>query len=127
MRKIMTTAILAATMATTVPVAASAHDRDRRDYYEDSYEGRGYVQPGYGGYYQRDAYAGRGYGGDYYRGYDRSRCHSDGSTGAIIGAIAGGLIGNGVAGRGDRTLGTILGGAGGLLAGRAIERSGNRC
>jgi len=29
------------------------------------------------------------------------------AAGTIIGAIAGGLLGNGIAGRGDRTLGTI--------------------
>ena len=65
-----------------------------------------------------------------YRGYDqnyrsyraRQKC-KDGDGGTIVGAIAGGLLGNTVAGRGDKTLGTILGGLGGALAGRAIDRS----
>ncbi|VAV96601.1 hypothetical protein MNBD_ALPHA04-174, partial [hydrothermal vent metagenome] len=42
--------------------------------------------------------------------------------GTIIGAIAGGLLGNEVARRGDKTVGTIIGGAAGALAGRAIDR-----
>jgi uncharacterized protein YcfJ len=43
----------------------------------------------------------------------------------VIGAIAGGLLGNTVAGRGDKGLGTILGAVGGGLAGRAIDRADN--
>ncbi|NCT11144.1 MAG: glycine zipper 2TM domain-containing protein, partial [Rhodobacterales bacterium] len=39
----------------------------------------------------------------------------------------GALIGNEVAGRGDRTLGAILGAAGGALLGREIDRSSTRC
>ncbi len=52
-----------------------------------------------------------------YRGCDR------GTGGTIIGAIAGGLLGNEVAGRGSKTEGTIIGGAVGALAGRAIDRN----
>ena len=66
----------------------------------------------------------------YDRGYDRhdyryrdNRCDSTGGT--LIGAIAGGLLGNAVAGYGDRTLGTVLGAGAGALAGRAIDRSDN--
>jgi hypothetical protein len=75
--------------------------------------------------YDRD----RGYRS--YRGYDRrysnryrarEKCN-DGDGGTIVGAIAGGLAGNAIAGRGDRTLGTILGGAVGAIAGREIDRS----
>ncbi|WP_343202904.1 glycine zipper 2TM domain-containing protein [Stenotrophomonas maltophilia] len=45
-----------------------------------------------------------------------------------MGAIAGGLLDNEVARRGDKTEGTIIGGAVGALAGRAIDRSdGRRC
>ncbi|GAA0473171.1 hypothetical protein GCM10009096_13070 [Parasphingorhabdus litoris] len=52
-----------------------------------------------------------------YRGCDR------GTGGTIIGAIAGGLLGNEVAGRGSKTEGAIIGGAVGALAGRAIDRN----
>ena len=59
------------------------------------------------------------------RYYCRKR---DGTTGLLIGAGVGGLIGHEVAGRGgDRTLGAILGAAGGAILGRAIDRSDSRC
>jgi len=58
----------------------------------------------------------------YYRDRARDKCN-DGDGGTIVGAIAGGLAGNAIAGRGDRTLGTILGGAVGAIAGREIDRS----
>ncbi|WP_395670780.1 glycine zipper 2TM domain-containing protein [Phenylobacterium sp.] len=45
------------------------------------------------------------------------------TTGTAVGAIAGGLLGNAVAGRGARTEGTLLGaGVGGLL-GREVAKS----
>jgi outer membrane lipoprotein SlyB len=47
---------------------------------------------------------------------------ADGTVGAIIGGVAGGVIGHEVAGRGDRTLGTLLGAGAGVIGGRAIER-----
>ena len=43
--------------------------------------------------------------------------------GALIGGVAGGLIGNRVAGRGDRLLGTAAGAAVGAIAGAAIDRT----
>lgn len=52
---------------------------------------------------------------------------SDGTTGAIIGALGGGVLGNIIAPGGSKTLGTILGAGGGLLAGRAIDRNNVRC
>jgi outer membrane lipoprotein SlyB len=45
----------------------------------------------------------------------------------LIGGAVGGLAGNEIAGRGDKTLGTILGAAGGALLGREIDRGGSRC
>jgi outer membrane lipoprotein SlyB len=67
-------------------------------------------------------------GNNYYRGRSYYRCRNDGAAGTIIGAVAGGLIGNSVAGRhGDRTAGTIIGGAVGALAGRAIDKGDGRC
>jgi hypothetical protein len=52
---------------------------------------------------------------------------SDGTTGLIIGAVGGGLLGRAIAPNGSKTLGTILGGAGGALIGRSIGRNGVRC
>ena len=103
---------LAAVSMTLAPTAASAqhygHDRGRHAGWQDQGgRDRGYDDRGYRG-----------------RGYDdrgRHRCHS-GTSGAIIGAIAGGLLGNAVAGYGDRTAGTIIGGGAGALAGNAIGR-----
>lgn len=46
----------------------------------------------------------------------------DGTTGLIVGAAGGGLLGNIIDGGRSRTVGTLLGGAAGALAGRAVER-----
>jgi uncharacterized protein YcfJ len=48
---------------------------------------------------------------------------SDGTTGLIVGGVAGVLVGRSIDTRGDRTLGTLAGAAAGALAGREIERS----
>lgn len=88
--------------------------------YGGGYNGGYYAQPAYNGY-QREAYVAP------YRQDNGYRCHSDGTTGAVIGALAGGLLGHEIVGRGDRVAGTAVGGIGGLFAGRAIERGGNRC
>lgn len=63
-----------------------------------------------------------------YRGNDgRYYCrHSDGTTGLVVGGIAGGVLGNIIAPGGSETLGTLLGAAGGALAGRAIERGNDK-
>ena len=78
-----------------------------------------------------DADAQRRYKYREWRGNDgRIRCRrSDGTTGLVVGAVAGGLLGRTIDTRGDRTLGTVLGGVGGALAGREIERSSSnrRC
>lgn len=64
-----------------------------------------------------------------WRGRDgRYYCkRSNGTTGLIIGAAGGALLGRAIDTRGERTTGTILGAVGGALLGREIERSGGRC
>ena len=64
-----------------------------------------------------------------WRGRDgRLYCRREnGTTGLVIGAAVGALLGNQLAHRGDRTLGTIVGAAGGALIGRAIDRRELRC
>lgn len=64
-----------------------------------------------------------------WRGDDgRYHCRrSNGTTGLIIGAAAGALLGRELDGGRDRTVGTILGAAGGALLGRAIDRGELRC
>ena len=110
------------------------HDRDRdyRDYRD--YRGGG----DYRGVQSRPYYMGydRGYGQPVrantrvWRGNDgRYYCKRDnGTTGLLVGAGVGALLGHEVAGQGgDRTLGAILGGAAGALLGRSIDRSQTRC
>jgi hypothetical protein len=64
-----------------------------------------------------------------YRGYDgRYYCRrSDGTTGLIIGALAGGALGNALSNGQSATLATLLGAAGGGLIGRSIDRDNIRC
>lgn len=61
-----------------------------------------------------------------YRGRDgRAYCRrSDGTTGLVIGAVGGGVLGNVV---GGGTLGTLLGAGGGALLGRSIDRGNVKC
>ncbi len=60
-----------------------------------------------------------------YRGGDgRYYCkRSDGTTGLIIGAAGGGILGNVIDGGRSRTVGTLIGAALGGLAGRAVDRN----
>lgn len=54
----------------------------------------------------------------------RTRCRKpDGTTGLVVGGVAGALLGRTIDTRGDRTLGTLGGAAVGALAGREVERS----
>ena len=58
----------------------------------------------------------------------RLRCkRPDGTTGLIVGAAGGALIGRAVDTRGERATGTILGAAAGALLGREVDRSRHRC
>jgi len=61
-----------------------------------------------------------------YRGGDgRYYCkRNDGTTGLVIGALAGGLLGNAI---GGNTLGALLGAGGGALLGRSVDRGNVRC
>ena len=63
-----------------------------------------------------------------WRGRDgRTYCRkSDGTTGLVIGAVGGALVGRTIDTGGDRSAGTLIGAVAGGLAGREIERSGKR-
>lgn len=50
-----------------------------------------------------------------------------GTTGAILGAVAGGLLGNIIDGGRHRAAGTLIGGGGGALLGREIEQRSAKC
>ncbi len=104
-------ATLAIGAAAIIPAAA-----DAQSYHGDRYA---YSQADRDGYNRHDNDRGRDH-----RYRDDRRCNS-GTGGTIIGAIAGGLLGNAVAGYGDRGVGTVVGAGAGALAGHAIARSGN--
>ena len=60
--------------------------------------------------------------------HGRLRCkRPDGTTGLIVGAAGGALIGRAIDTRGERATGTILGAAAGALIGRDIDRNRSRC
>jgi outer membrane lipoprotein SlyB len=73
----------------------------------------------------------KGYKYREWRGRDgRLYCRkSNGTTGLVVGAAAGALLGRAVDTRGERTTGTVLGAVAGALAGREIQRnrSTRRC
>lgn len=125
---------LAITAAAISTLAFSSPAEARGGYYSDGYYQQVGSRDGYRQYRRGDRYreGRRGYRDR--RAYRSQRRYSDrryrdrryrgcdrGTGGTIIGAIAGGLLGNEVAGRGSRTEGTIIGGAVGALAGRAID------
>ena len=126
MKKALLAATLAAVALPAAPVLgdpppwAPAHGRRAHEA-----EARGlYDANGY--YYQprrlsRNDRVWRGRDGRYY-------CRrANGTTGLVIGAALGGVLGSQIAGGGDRTLGIILGAAGGGLLGREVDRSNVRC
>lgn len=149
MRKIVLAVVLAAVAAPVMPVMADPppwapahgrrdkdkkHDRDWQDYRRYDHDR---ADPRHGGYYAdryyRDgsSYKARRLSRDdrIYRGKDgRYYCRrNDGTTGLIIGGVAGGVLGNVIAPGGSKTLGTILGGGAGAVLGRAIDRDGVTC
>lgn len=125
----MKKAILAATLAAiAIPAApvlgdpppwAPAHGRRAHEQQARIYDQQGrYYEPRRLG---RDDRIWRGNDGRYY-------CRRDnGTTGLIIGAAVGALVGRSIDGSRDKTLGTILGLAGGGLLGREIDRGNLRC
>ena len=94
------------TLATAAP--ALARDRDR---VYDS-EGR-YIEP-------RRVSAGEVWQGRDGRYYCR---RGNGTTGLVIGAAGGALLGRAIDTRGERATGTILGAAAGALLGREVQRN----
>lgn len=125
-KKISLTAAAAVSALVALPAAAEArpryYDGYSNSYYSQSYRGDRY----YRGDNYRRGYDNRYYGRSRYYGSNR-RCRDKGTTGTILGAIAGGLLGKEIAEggryrRGDGTAGAIIGAGVGALAGRAIDR-----
>jgi hypothetical protein len=93
-------AAVAAASTVAVPAAADAHRIGRA-------HSHNYDQ----GYYGQNSYDGRSY----------RRC--SGTTGTILGAAAGALLGRAIDNRGSRVTGTVAGGAAGALLGRSVGKS----
>lgn len=100
MRKLMLALGCAAMVAPAVMVTTPAADAQRRSKYRE------------------------------WRGKDgRTYCKkNNGTTGLVVGGVAGALLGRTIDTSGDRTIGTLGGAAAGALAGRAVDRgsSGDR-
>ena len=118
-------AALAAVLAATaiVPTAALAQRSDR-----SRWQGENNSAWDPADHYQRGSYRAHRMGASerVYRGHDgRYYCRrSNGSTGMVIGAIGGGILGNAI---GGDTLGTLLGAGSGALVGRSIDRGNVSC
>jgi len=131
----MMRAPLLATLAAAATLAGcSTYGNDRPRYASYDYNR---VDPAYGGYYADRYYADspkyrerrlsqrdrvyRGENGNYY-------CRrSDGTTGLIVGGVAGGVLGNVIAPGGSGLLGALLGGAAGAAVGQSVDRNNVRC
>jgi uncharacterized protein YcfJ len=60
--------------------------------------------------------------------HGRWRCkRSNGTTGLLVGAAGGALVGRAIDTHGERATGTIIGAAAGALLGRSIDRNRVRC
>jgi hypothetical protein len=110
--------------------------RDRQEDRRDRYDARwddGYGRWDPAPYYRHDnrRYRGRrmGRADVIYRGADdRYYCRrDDGTTGLIVGGIAGGVLGNIVARERSKTLGTIIGASAGAIIGQSIDRGDIVC
>ncbi|EIZ80815.1 hypothetical protein WSK_0497 [Novosphingobium sp. Rr 2-17] len=106
MRKSILAAAVAALTLTTTAVTietADARPHDRR--YHRTNDGVRYWRGDNGRYYCK---------------------RNNGTTGLLVGGVAGALVGRSIDTRGDRAAGTLLGAAGGALLGREIDRGGSR-
>lgn len=116
---------------------AQARRKDARDWRRYSAYDYNRYEPGYNRYYADRYYRSGSYYADrrmssndrIYRGQNgRYYCRrGDGTTGLIVGAGVGALLGNQVNIGGSQTLRTIAGGAIGAALGRAITRGNLRC
>lgn len=136
LKKFTLAAVAAVTAIAVVPGAAEARPHGNAyGYYNNSAHARDYDRYGYGNNYYgnngyNNGYYADGYSGDrYYSGRSyRGSYRCSGTTGTLVGGVAGALLGRSVTRNGyhSGTTGTILGGALGALAGRAVDKSSCR-
>lgn len=100
-----------ATLGGALPSTAMADNGRHRGWYK---------------HHDRDGYDGRRYYRDERRRYARGDCKTSGTTGLLLGAAAGALLGRTVDTRGDRLPGTLIGGGAGALIGKELD-SKRRC
>ncbi|KAB7648942.1 hypothetical protein [Polymorphobacter fuscus] len=111
--------------------------QDARDWNRGRAYSHNRPDPRYNGYYADNYYRG---GNNYqprrltaneriYRGQDnRYYCRrNDGTTGLIVGALGGGVLGNVIAPGGSKTLGSILGGGLGAVLGSSVGKNNVTC
>lgn len=134
MRKILASLIVTTLLAGCADYADQGHMHGEWGHYDYNHP-----DPSYGGYeaeryYREDNDQSHerhlSHDDRIYRGHDgRYYCrHSDGSTGLIVGAIAGGTLGNAIAPGGSELFGTVLGAIAGGAAGQAIDQGSEaRC
>ena len=128
--------LMAAALAATTLAGCASYGTDSR-YRGYSRHDYNRTDPAYGGYYADRYYVDgpryrerrlsardrvyRGENGQYY-------CRrNDGTTGLIVGGVAGGVLGNIIAPGNSGLLGTLLGGAAGAAIGRSVDRNNVRC
>lgn len=93
--------IMLALAATSLAVPATVTTADARPKHQRYYQGK-----------------------TWYDGQGRMRCkRPNGTTGLIVGAAGGALVGRAIDTRGERATGTILGAAAGALLGRHVDRN----
>ncbi len=110
--------------------------QDARDWQRGGRYSYNRPDPRYNGYYADNYYRGGNYAparlgvnDRIYRGNDnRFYCRRrDGTTGLIVGALGGGVLGNVIAPGGSKTLGSIIGGGLGAVIGNSIDRNNVTC
>lgn len=117
-----------AVVALSAPVLsepAAAQRRDGRDYqWQGDRDGDWQPSQSYRSGNYRERRLGRN--DRIYRDRDgRAYCkRNDGTTGLVVGAVGGGLLGNLI---GGGTLGTLAGAGGGALLGRSVDRGNVKC
>jgi len=141
-RKAVSALLVAGMVALPYTPALAKDDQGRkRDRYEDRWGNGGYSRydrddSGYwdaARYYQNDERRYRprrlNQNDRIYRGSDnRYYCeHDDGTTGLIVGGMAGGVLGNIIAPGSWKTVGTIIGAGTGALIGRKVDRGDVTC
>ena len=101
---------------------------DNRQFFSDDRDEHGYDPAQY--YREGPAYQERALATDdrVYRGNDGLYyCkRNDGTTGLILGAVGGGILGNVIDGGHSRAAGTLIGGAVGALAGKSIDQNSSQ-